>query len=583
MFLRILSLVVVSKLIVVNCIECGRVFTQSHGSIHSPVHSALSDTKIGEVVRCDYVIQAPSGHRVKVVFVDLIVKTTCCSCINDYIELRDGNNENSTLIGRFCGQNLPKIVYSTGKSLWLRFRTDYKTSSENRFKLTFDTPCGHHFSALEGVFTSAGFPGPYTPHTECIYTISVPRGRLKVSFESFDIEARSAVCEFDFLEVKEILYVEYNTEILGSRTRRYCGSETPPTIYSTVGSYLWFRFKTDSNGQRSGFKAIYRTVSVGEGTCNKKFNSQKGLIYSKNYPFQFPRKTKCEWKIEVESGKFVHLTFDTFNFSLNAPKCKYGYLRVYDGLGFQSQVGEFCGSHLPRDIISRQNAMSLELVSSSAVNTGWFSAQYSMSNNGPCGTLKFTCSNHECIIKSKHCDGIKDCRDGSDESGCPPVEDEPTWYSFWPVTVVVVMLFMGIWLWRTWRKFMRPRRDIQVTYCASPCRRQASNSVISEVLEPPSYHEAISQPAVHNIPPPTYEEAMNSQPATHIDEVTNLNTTQDTNRSNHDLTEHERTGSHLNISSIHLQSPPSTQVNTDVNESGQPYTSHRPLDRASQV
>lgn len=578
MLLTILLLVVCSSFIAECHSECGRVFTQSHGSLHSPIHSALADTKIGEVLKCDYVIQAPSGHRVKVVFVDLILKTPCCSCLNDYIELRDGESVNSTLIGRYCAQNLPKIIYSTGNKIWLRFRTDYKTSTENRFKLTFDTPCGHHFSSLEGVFTSSGFPGPYSPHTECIYTISVPRGRLKVSFESFDIEARSTVCEFDFLEVKEILYVEYNAEILGSRTRRYCGSETPPTIYSTVGSFLWFRFKTDSNGQRSGFKAIYRTVSVGEGTCNKKFTSQKGLIYPKNYPFQFPRRTKCQWEIEVQAGKFVHLSFDTFNFTINAPKCKYGYLRVYDGLGFQLQIGEYCGPNPPRDIVSRKNTMSLQLVSSSIVNTGWFSAQYSTSDNGPCGTKKFTCSNHECITKFKHCDGTKDCRDGSDEDGCPPKEETPTWYSFWPVTVIVVMLFMGIWLWRTWRKFMTPRSDIQVTYCASPCH-QHSNGGISEVMEPPSYHEAISHP-VHNMPPPSYEEAINSQPATYNDNITSEETPQEVNRSTHDVTELETTVSNSNIPIIPPPSPPITAM---ANETGQPYTSHRPADRTSQV
>lgn len=569
-------LVVCLSALITECFgKCGGVFSQSHGSLNSPV---FTGSKIGEAVTCDYVIQAPYGQRIKIVFVDLILKTPCCSCESDYIELRDGKDDNSTLIGRYCAQHLPKIVYSTGKDLWLRFKTDYKTSTENRFKLTFDTPCGLHFSTLEGVFESKGFPGPYTPNTECIYTISVPRGRLKVSFESFDIEARSVVCEFDFLEVKEILYVEYNAGILGSRTRRYCGSETPPTIYSTIGSFLWFRFKTDANGQRSGFKAKYRTVSVGEGSCNKKFSVPKGLIYSKNYPFPFPRKTECLWEIEVQSDKHIRLSFDTFNFSRHAPKCKYGYLRVYDGLGFHSQIGQYCGPHLPQNVVSRKNTMSLQLVSSSVVDTGWFSAQYSTSNEGPCGSKKFTCASHECIAKSKHCDGVKHCRDGTDEVGCPPKEETPTWYSFWPVTVVVVMLFMGVWLWRTWRKFMTPRSDIQVTYCASTPCHHSSTGVVSETAEPPSYHEAISQPVHNGIPPPSYEEAINSQPAPYLE---NTSTEETSTLRNH--TEHDRHTLNTELSNIPSRNQPASRTDINTNEAGQPYTSHRPADRTSEV
>ena len=179
------------------------------------------------------------------------------------------------------------------------------------------------------------------------------------------------------------------------------------------------------------------------------------------------------------------------------------------------------------------------------------------------------------------CDGTRHCRDGSDEVGCPPNEDTPTWYSFWPVTVVVVMLFMGIWLWRTWRKFMTPRSDIQVSYCASPCHHH-SNGGVSEILEPPSYHEAISQP-VHDVPPPSYEEAMNSQPAPYIEIVPNDETAQENTIIHTDgLTEHVATIVHSAVSNSPPRSPSTARICSTVNELGQPYTSHRP-DRTSEV
>ncbi|KAK2578017.1 hypothetical protein KPH14_008439 [Odynerus spinipes] len=44
--------------------------------------------------------------------------------------------------------------------------------------------------------------------------------------------------------------------------------------------------------------------------------------------------------------------------------------------------------------------------------------------NRACTSSQFKCRNGECIDKSKHCDGVSDCRDKSDEYGCPCREDQ---------------------------------------------------------------------------------------------------------------------------------------------------------------
>ena len=42
----------------------------------------------------------------------------------DYIELRDGLYGFSTLIGRFCGRRHPGTVESTGRAMWIAFKSD---------------------------------------------------------------------------------------------------------------------------------------------------------------------------------------------------------------------------------------------------------------------------------------------------------------------------------------------------------------------------------------------------------------------------------------------------------------------------
>ena len=64
-------------------------------------------------------LQAPKGHYVELNFT---LKTSYPTpCIDDmYLEVRDGNNESSNLLGVFCGSNISGIVRSSGQNLWLR-------------------------------------------------------------------------------------------------------------------------------------------------------------------------------------------------------------------------------------------------------------------------------------------------------------------------------------------------------------------------------------------------------------------------------------------------------------------------------
>ena len=38
----------------------------------------------------------------------------------DYLEIRDGDSEDSPLMGKFCGTNIPQFMHSTNNFLWIR-------------------------------------------------------------------------------------------------------------------------------------------------------------------------------------------------------------------------------------------------------------------------------------------------------------------------------------------------------------------------------------------------------------------------------------------------------------------------------
>lgn len=45
-------------------------------------------------------------------------------CQYDYVEVRDGDNSDSPIIKRFCGNERPAPIRSTGSSLHVLFRSD---------------------------------------------------------------------------------------------------------------------------------------------------------------------------------------------------------------------------------------------------------------------------------------------------------------------------------------------------------------------------------------------------------------------------------------------------------------------------
>ena len=53
-----------------------------------------------------------------------------CSC--DYLEIRDGSSSSDRLLATLCGsgnKTLPKAIYSSGRDLWVRFKSDEEVVS----------------------------------------------------------------------------------------------------------------------------------------------------------------------------------------------------------------------------------------------------------------------------------------------------------------------------------------------------------------------------------------------------------------------------------------------------------------------
>lgn len=87
---------------------------------------------------CRWIISAPQGHRVQLSFHTFQLETCLlpfiCTC--DYFRIRDGNDEKSPSLGKFCGGNKPPFIQSSGRFLWVEFVTD-RTRNEKGFHATY--------------------------------------------------------------------------------------------------------------------------------------------------------------------------------------------------------------------------------------------------------------------------------------------------------------------------------------------------------------------------------------------------------------------------------------------------------------
>ena len=115
---------------------CGGIYSNFSGILTSPSHP----DKYPQLADCVYLISQPKGTYVNVSFLALDID--CQEVLTadhwtpqnmkifresdgfhlDFIEMRDGNSEDSPLMGRFCGNNseLPSFMQTTQNNLRIR-------------------------------------------------------------------------------------------------------------------------------------------------------------------------------------------------------------------------------------------------------------------------------------------------------------------------------------------------------------------------------------------------------------------------------------------------------------------------------
>ena len=92
---------------------CGGELTQANGHLSSPSYPKHYTPNED----CVYTISQPNGTFLKLMVQEFNLVDWHCS---DFLEIRDGNSEESALIGKFCGENIPALIQTTQSKVWIR-------------------------------------------------------------------------------------------------------------------------------------------------------------------------------------------------------------------------------------------------------------------------------------------------------------------------------------------------------------------------------------------------------------------------------------------------------------------------------
>ena len=109
--------------------------------------------------------------------------------------------------------------------------------------------------ASSGLVSSPNFPGNFPQYSTCIWNITVPSGRIKLTFFSFTFEpGDNTDCSGDAQGARLII-----TNVAHSTPFKLCGQSIPDPVYS-LGNYLGIQL-VSANNVYSGFNASYETIT----------------------------------------------------------------------------------------------------------------------------------------------------------------------------------------------------------------------------------------------------------------------------------------------------------------------------------
>jgi len=283
-------------------------------------------------IKCFRTLNADYGYFVRVDFRDsfhIEPPSNELNCDYDYLEVRDGDQGYSPLIGKYCGKLFPPVITSSGRSLWLRFVSD-GTIEYSGFKavytyipnpletLPFIPKCEFEIGGSQDFIGTANiseeqrnFASKYSVPLDCTWIIRVPESKnIYFQFTEYELKEPND-CNYNFIEV-----FDGKTDVEHMK-HKFCGS-VAALIDEVVSDVIYMRYYADGKGLASSFSGVFTAIrklgNKGEGLdeCPKgEYDCDDATCIDKTLMCNHVRNCKFGWDEEncVSEGSAIPLDF----------------------------------------------------------------------------------------------------------------------------------------------------------------------------------------------------------------------------------------------------------------------------------
>uniref|UniRef100_A0A8R1Z774 CUB domain-containing protein n=1 Tax=Pristionchus pacificus TaxID=54126 RepID=A0A8R1Z774_PRIPA len=238
---------------------------------------------------CIRVIRATKGYEIHVIFRNYfqiertydrrgVFNENHVDCPNDYLELRDGPYGFSPLIGRYCGNSLPREdIRATSGYMWIRFHSD-DALEYGGFTATYEFRMGYHnehpnvggchfdlSNELDGEIEtttaiSALLEDPSLRESECVWKVQVPSNlRVWLNIDRFSLGEPNQ-CASNFLEI-------YTGNTFDKPVKRLCGASAA-SIFTSHHTLFLRLFTLNSTIRRNTFISANYSAYARHKNCS---------------------------------------------------------------------------------------------------------------------------------------------------------------------------------------------------------------------------------------------------------------------------------------------------------------------------
>ncbi|NWZ62344.1 NETO1 protein, partial [Acrocephalus arundinaceus] len=147
-------------------VQCGTWTKYAEGGIFT---SPNYPNKYPPDRECVYIIEAAPRQCIELHFDEKYSIEPSWECKFDHIEVRDGPFGFSPILGRFCGQQNPPMIKSSGRFLWIKFFADAELESIGFSARSSVTPLLEKEDVVSGTQKQLSGISQIWPVAECLY------------------------------------------------------------------------------------------------------------------------------------------------------------------------------------------------------------------------------------------------------------------------------------------------------------------------------------------------------------------------------------------------------------------------------